>query len=81
MPSSHVMVAFAGAAVLSRVFPRAWWIWYLLASGCALTRVLALGHFFSDTVVAAFLGYVVGVVMARTGGFGRALQRPETLAY
>jgi membrane-associated phospholipid phosphatase len=81
MPSSHTMVAFAGAAALARVFPKAWWLWYILASGCAATRVLALGHFFSDTVVAALLGYVVGVLLARSGGFGRAvrLHAVETL--
>lgn len=73
MPSSHVAVAFAGAAVLSRLFPRAWWLWYLLATGCAATRLLALGHFLSDTVAAALLGYVVGVVLAGTGGFRRSL--------
>ena len=80
LPSSHAVVAFAAAAVLSRLGPRAWWLWYLLATGCAMTRVLALGHFFSDTVVAAFLGYMVGVVMARTGGFGRSLQPRTTMA-
>ena len=79
MPSSHAIVAFAAAAVLSRLFPRTWWLWYLLASGCAATRLLALGHFFSDTVVAAFLGYAVGVVMARSGGFGRSLQAQATM--
>jgi len=78
MPSSHVIVAFAGAAVLSRLFPRAWWLWYLLAAGCALTRLLALGHFLSDTVVAALLGYVVAVVMSRSGGFGRAVRSVNT---
>lgn len=80
MPSSHVAVAFAGAAVLSRVFPRTWWLWYLLAVGCAVTRILALGHFLSDTVAAALLGYAVGAVLAHTGGFGKSLQREETLA-
>ncbi len=73
MPSSHTMVAFAGAAAMARLFPRAWWLWYLLAVGCAATRVLALAHFLSDTVAAAFLGYAVGVLLARAGGFGRAL--------
>ena len=75
MPSSHTMVAFAGAAALSRVFPQSWGLWYLLAAGCAATRVLAVGHFLSDTVVAALLGYVVGVLLARTGGFERSLDR------
>jgi membrane-associated phospholipid phosphatase len=60
MPSSHVLVAFAGAAVLARLYPRARGLWYTLAAGCAATRVLAMGHFLSDTVVAALLGLLVG---------------------
>ena len=60
MPSSHVLVAFAGATVLAQLYPRARWLWYTLAAGCAATRVLALGHFLSDTVVAALLGVLVG---------------------
>ena len=60
MPSSHTLVAFAGAAVLARLYPRARWLWYTLAAGCAATRVLAMGHFLSDTVVAAALGVMVG---------------------
>jgi membrane-associated phospholipid phosphatase len=79
MPSSHTMVAFAGAAALARVFPKAWWIWYLLAAGCAATRVMSLGHFLSDTVVAAFAGYLVGVLLSRTGGFGRELERDRAV--
>ena len=60
MPSSHVLVAFAGATVLAQLYPRARWLWYTLAAGCAATRVLAMGHFLSDTVVAAALGVIVG---------------------
>lgn len=60
MPSSHVLVAFAGATVLAQLYPRARWLWYTLAAGCAATRVLAMGHFLSDTVVAALLGVLVG---------------------
>jgi membrane-associated phospholipid phosphatase len=59
IPSSHVLVAFAGAVALSRLFPRAWWLWYLLAAGCAATRVLAVGHYFSDVVAAAMLAWLV----------------------
>lgn len=58
MPSSHVAVAFAGAAVLSKLVPRGWPVWYLLAAGCAATRVLALGHYLSDTVAAAALAWL-----------------------
>ena len=60
MPSSHVLVAFTGAVVLAQLYPRARWLRYSLAAGCAATRVLAMGHFLSDTVVAAVLGGVVG---------------------
>ena len=65
MPSSHTMVAFAGAAALAGLFPRARWLWYLLAAACAVTRVLAVAHFASDVVVAGLLGYAVGVVLTR----------------
>ncbi len=65
MPSSHTLVAFAGATALSRVFPRAAWLWYALAAGCALTRVLAVAHFLSDTAVAAVLGFLVGDLLSR----------------
>lgn len=65
MPSSHVMVAFAGAAALARLFPRAALLWYLLAAGCAATRVLSLSHFFSDVVGAAVLGWLVTEVLWR----------------
>lgn len=60
MPSSHVLVAVTGAAVLAHLYPRARWLWYTLAAGCAATRVLAMGHFLSDAVTAAVLGVAVG---------------------
>ena len=63
MPSSHTLVAFAGATVLAQLYPRARWLWYTLAAGCAATRVLAMGHFLSDTVVAAVLGVVVSTLL------------------
>jgi membrane-associated phospholipid phosphatase len=57
-----VLVAFGGAAVLAHLYPRARWLWYTLAAGCAATRVLAMGHFLSDTVVAAVLGVAVSTL-------------------
>ena len=59
LPSSHMLVAFAGASALAVLFPRLRWLWYALAAGCGLTRVLAVGHFLSDVVVAACLGWGV----------------------
>jgi len=65
MPSSHALVAFGAAAVLSRIFPRAWWIWWGLAWGCGFTRVAAGAHFLSDVVTAAVIGWFVGALVWR----------------
>jgi membrane-associated phospholipid phosphatase len=59
MASSHTAVAFGAAAVLARCFPGTAPVWYLLAIGCAATRVLAGAHYLSDTVAAAALGWLV----------------------
>lgn len=60
LPSSHTMVAFAAATALARLFPGARWVWYALAAGCAVTRVLAHAHFLSDITLGALLGWSVG---------------------
>lgn len=64
-PSSHTAVAFGGAAMLARLFPRARWIGYALAAGCAATRVLHRAHFVSDVVFAAGLGWLTAWVLWR----------------
>lgn len=74
MPSSHVLVAMSAATVLSRLFPRVWWLWYCIAAGCAYTRIAANAHYLSDTVVAAVLGYIVGELFSRWGP-GRSFAR------
>ena len=66
MPSSHTLVAFAGAFALARLFPRARWVFYALAAGCGLSRVMATAHYLSDTVVAACVAWaVVALVWTR----------------
>jgi membrane-associated phospholipid phosphatase len=65
LPSSHAMVAFAGAAMLARLYPRLRWVGYSLAAGCAITRVLARAHFVSDVVLGAGAGWLVGWLVAR----------------
>jgi membrane-associated phospholipid phosphatase len=62
LPSSHALVAFTGAFVLCRLFPRAWPIWILLAVGNAVTRVQAEAHFLSDVTVAAVAGFAVAML-------------------
>ncbi|MHB8839773.1 MAG: phosphatase PAP2 family protein [Gemmatimonadaceae bacterium] len=59
-PSSHTMVAFAAATAMARLFPRTKWVWYTLAAGCGLTRLLAHAHFFSDVTLGALMGWSVG---------------------
>jgi membrane-associated phospholipid phosphatase len=59
LPSSHTMVAFAGAGMASYLFPRTWPAWMLLAAGCAFTRVAAQAHFLSDVTLAAIAGLFV----------------------
>ena len=60
MPSSHTMVAFAAATMLARIFPGAHWVWYVLAAGCAATRVYSHGHFLSDVMVGGLFGWSIG---------------------
>ena len=69
LPSSHAMVAFAGAAVLARLFPRAAPVAYLLAAGCGVSRVMANAHFASDVMVGGLAGWMVGATLWRY--FGR----------
>lgn len=59
LPSSHALVAFTGAFVLCRLWPRAWPVWIAFAAGCALTRVQAHAHFLSDVVTAAVAAWFV----------------------
>jgi membrane-associated phospholipid phosphatase len=63
MPSSHAVVAFGAAAMLSRLFPRAWPVWWLLGAGCGLTRILHGRHFLSDVVVSAIVGWAVAALL------------------
>jgi membrane-associated phospholipid phosphatase len=62
MPSSHVLLAFAASAILARLFPRTAVMWYALAIGCAVTRLLARAHFFSDVVVGALVGVAAAYI-------------------
>jgi len=64
-PSSHAVVAFGAAAILSRMFPRARVVWYAAAVGCAASRLLAHAHYLSDVVAAALIGIAVAALLWR----------------
>ncbi|MFM8780458.1 MAG: phosphatase PAP2 family protein [Gemmatimonadota bacterium] len=68
LPSSHTMVAFGGAAMLARLYPRARWVGYILAAGCGISRVLHRAHFLSDVVLAAGAGWLVAALIAKRWG-------------
>jgi membrane-associated phospholipid phosphatase len=68
LPSTHAVVAFGAAVMLSYLFPRTWIVWWALAVGCALTRVMAGAHFVSDVVAAALVAVVVGAGLWRRWG-------------
>lgn len=66
-PSSHAVVAFGAAAILSRLFPRAKVVWYAAAVGCAVSRLLAHAHYVSDVVAGACIGIGVAALIWRYG--------------
>ena len=59
MPSSHAAVAFGGAFLLARLYPRTGPVVVLWAAGCGLTRLLDGAHFLSDVVAAAGLAWLI----------------------
>lgn len=75
-PSSHAIVAFGAAAMLSRLFPRARIVFWALAWGCGLSRVAAGAHFFSDIVTAAAAAWLMTALVWRA----HARRRPAAHA-
>ncbi len=67
-PSGHTTIAFAGAFLLARLYPRTGVLWLALAAGCALTRLLAHAHHLSDVVFAAGVGWFGAWVAAGLAG-------------
>jgi membrane-associated phospholipid phosphatase len=65
LPSSHVVVAFGALAMLALLFPRARPVCYLLAAGCAFSRVAAHAHFVSDVTLAAIVGIATAGLLFR----------------
>jgi membrane-associated phospholipid phosphatase len=64
-PSDHALVAFGAAAILARLFPRAWWVWYGAAIGCAISRLLAHAHYLSDVVASACIAIGLAALLWR----------------
>lgn len=57
-PSGHSNHAWVLAAFLCLLWPRARWIWIVVAAGCALARVRYERHFFTDVVAGGAFGWL-----------------------
>jgi undecaprenyl-diphosphatase len=68
-PSGHAVTGFALAYVLSRAYPKASPLFYLLAIMIALSRVYLATHFLSDVVAGAAVGLLAGWTVCRLVSF------------
>lgn len=57
-PSGHTCLAFAFAGVLAAFYPRARWVFWTLAVGCAFSRYIDEMHWVSDCIAGGSLGYI-----------------------
>jgi membrane-associated phospholipid phosphatase len=77
-PSSHAVVAFGAAAMLTYMFPRGRCVWYAAALGCAVSRLLAHAHYLSDVVAGACVGIGAAALVWR---YGAARSEGDALAF
>lgn len=71
-PSGDAAIAFLVSFILAKYFPRHRHIFYILAAGCAASRVILRYHYLSDVILGAALGYlaarIVQYLTAPAGG-------------
>ena len=58
-PSGHATFTFCFASLLSYLYPKRRMLFIILASLCALSRVVNQAHFFSDVYAGFLIGYYV----------------------
>lgn len=61
LPSGHTVTMFAAVPLLEAILPRAGSLWRILAWAVAAGRVLGTAHYLSDVLLAAALGWRLGV--------------------
>ena len=66
-PSGHTAIAFAFAFGLAAMYPPARWIFYTLASGCAVHRLIFGAHWFSDVIASVFIGLLIARAVWKWG--------------
>ena len=65
MPSGHTAAAFAMATALTIRWPRFRLIWYALAVGVGISRILTNSHYLSDVIFGALLGTLVSLSVSK----------------
>ncbi len=66
LPSFHAMLAFCAIPILSKEFPKFKYVWIILASLIAFSRIYFGLHFLSDVIVGGLIGYLLGAVIVKT---------------
>ena len=64
MPSSHAVNNFAAAVFFSKLFPKFKVTFIIIAILTALSRPIVGVHYFSDIVVGAIIGMIIGYLMS-----------------
>ncbi|MEZ6242352.1 MAG: phosphatase PAP2 family protein [Phycisphaerales bacterium] len=71
MPSSHTAYALVMAVFLGRLYPKAGWVFGVLAVIVGLARVLLGAHYPSDVVMGGAIGLGVSMAVVAPAGRGR----------
>ncbi|VVB83666.1 Undecaprenyl-diphosphatase [uncultured archaeon] len=64
-PSFQSMFAFCAIPILAKQFPRLKKFWIIFAVLIAFSRVYFGLHFFSDVILGALIGYIIGLIIVR----------------
>lgn len=64
-PSGHTATAVGLAIVMSHLYPRGRWLWWLLAGLAAFQRVMERAHFVSDVLAGAAVACIVGALLSQ----------------
>jgi membrane-associated phospholipid phosphatase len=72
-PSAHTTAAFGLAAALSWFYPRARYLFFLIACGTGIQRLFHTAHFVSDIFFGIFIGVAVARLTLRLNPAGRLI--------